>query len=363
MLEAFVVEYLLEDTLTQWRPGGQTGTAVLWNAKKHDIVVDDASALQAKVDACCNHLSCAVSCVRLGLHRHCQLTADDSLRKSINEFERTIDCADREQDPWARLVHHDAPRVLGNIFCAVIAAVLFDCNWRQAQIDLKDVIQVHVKACLPAVESAHIQMVERCASNTTVDELLQVVRDGTSRQVLAEIVGCPPPPNDDDAELPVPHHLNTTFELLDVHMLECLPGHNLVISTSPRVAKMQCAYLANGRYHGDDAMSTAEDLIVTHSEEPQQASEVETDHMQQGEGQAVYCEDCETWLNSLTQWGDHKIGKKHKKNCKNRNKRQNKKSTESRQDFSKMPHGAPAADLISMTQWEDHKIGKKHEEF
>ena len=28
---------------------------------------------------------------------------------------------------------------------------------------------------------------------------------------------------------------------------------------------------------------------------------------------AVYCEDCEMWLNGPTQWEDHKIGKKHKK--------------------------------------------------
>ena len=30
---------------------------------------------------------------------------------------------------------------------------------------------------------------------------------------------------------------------------------------------------------------------------------------------AVYCEDCEMWLNGPTQWEDHKIGKKHKKHA------------------------------------------------
>ena len=29
---------------------------------------------------------------------------------------------------------------------------------------------------------------------------------------------------------------------------------------------------------------------------------------------AVYCKECETWLNSLQQWGDHEIGKRHVKN-------------------------------------------------
>ncbi len=34
------------------------------------------------------------------------------------------------------------------------------------------------------------------------------------------------------------------------------------------------------------------------------------------DSQAVYCEDCEMWLNGPTQWEDHKIGKKHTKNLK-----------------------------------------------
>jgi hypothetical protein len=33
-------------------------------------------------------------------------------------------------------------------------------------------------------------------------------------------------------------------------------------------------------------------------------------------GQAVYCKDCWMWLNGPTQWEDHRIGKKHKKNNK-----------------------------------------------
>ena len=36
------------------------------------------------------------------------------------------------------------------------------------------------------------------------------------------------------------------------------------------------------------------------------------------ENGAVYCEYCEMWLNGPTQWEDHKIGKKHKKNVRRR---------------------------------------------
>ena len=38
-------------------------------------------------------------------------------------------------------------------------------------------------------------------------------------------------------------------------------------------------------------------------------------------GKAVWCADCEMYLNSPTQWGDHKTGKKHKKNTKKSNTR------------------------------------------
>ena len=56
---------------------------------------------------------------------------------------------------------------------------------------------------------------------------------------------------------------------------------------------------------------------------------------------AVYCEGCEMWLSGATQWEDHKIGKKHKKND----------PTKTR---------TPKADK---KQWEDHKIGNKATKF
>ena len=36
------------------------------------------------------------------------------------------------------------------------------------------------------------------------------------------------------------------------------------------------------------------------------------------ENGAFYCETCEMWLNGLTQWEDHKIGRKHRKNVRRR---------------------------------------------
>ena len=47
---------------------------------------------------------------------------------------------------------------------------------------------------------------------------------------------------------------------------------------------------------------------------------MESTATQDEEDGAVYCEWCEMWLNGPTQWEDHKIGKKHKKNIARRKK-------------------------------------------
>ena len=38
------------------------------------------------------------------------------------------------------------------------------------------------------------------------------------------------------------------------------------------------------------------------------------------DGPAVYCDDCEMWLNGSTQFEDHKISKKHKKSLRRKQK-------------------------------------------
>ena len=44
-------------------------------------------------------------------------------------------------------------------------------------------------------------------------------------------------------------------------------------------------------------------------------TKTKTDQKKQKEpAEAVYCKQCQTWLNGPRQWEDHKIGKKHRKN-------------------------------------------------
>ena len=46
--------------------------------------------------------------------------------------------------------------------------------------------------------------------------------------------------------------------------------------------------------------------------------EEEEEDVEKADDGAVYCNCCEKWFNSSTQWKDHKIGKKHKNNLRNR---------------------------------------------
>ena len=57
-----------------------------------------------------------------------------------------------------------------------------------------------------------------------------------------------------------------------------------------------------------------------HNQERQKPKEVKAtaaaapENSEPPEPTAVYCPDCQTWLNGPRQWEDHKIGKKHRKN-------------------------------------------------
>ena len=54
---------------------------------------------------------------------------------------------------------------------------------------------------------------------------------------------------------------------------------------------------------------------------------------------AVYCLDCEMWLNGPTQWEDHKWGKKHKKNLQRKQPRKRRHRSKPEQQKIKVPPG------------------------
>eukprot|EP00971_Amphidinium_carterae_P198990 3948997-Amphidinium_carterae.1 len=46
-------------------------------------------------------------------------------------------------EDWVKFVSHDAPRALGDVFLAAVAAVVLDAGWKTAKGELDDIIQKH----------------------------------------------------------------------------------------------------------------------------------------------------------------------------------------------------------------------------
>ena len=61
-----------------------------------------------------------------------------------------------------------------------------------------------------------------------------------------------------------------------------------------------------GKEHNQERQNLPKEVEATASAAPENSEPPETT--------AVYCPDCQTWLNGPRQWEDHKIGKKHRKN-------------------------------------------------
>lgn len=284
-------------------------------------LLDRLANFDREVTSCCNHLACAVRCVRLHLQKCCQFSPTDvDLKNSVTHFEGVLRRADKDEDMWPRLVANDAPRVLGDTFLAAIGAVLIDSTVAKATEDLRDLIDDHVQECRHAFIQAEV-LPKRCSAETIDrEQFAEVIRDGKKRQVWGNFAGQPALSSTDlEGESPSQHQqaisqIKATLGLIDYHVFEIsLEGEQqLVGGTSPRVAEMRCAYLANNRL---PTMGDSELLSDRYDSEDDStgASEEADDHHS---GQAVYCETCEMWLNGPTQWEDHKKGKKHGKNIK-----------------------------------------------
>lgn len=76
---------------------------------------------------------------------------------------------------------------------------------------------------------------------------------------------------------------------------------------------------------------------------------------------AVYCKECQTWLNGPRQWEDHKIGKKHRKNVQKARRGNATSSSSAVGEEKETPDEVPAK-KTDMWQWlEDGKAQKEAE--
>ena len=287
----------------------------------------EATTVLEWLSACCNHIAYAYCCVHMELHKHI-LSSSSDLDAGISSFAQVVRRADRG-DPsqlWRTLVQHDAPRVLSDVFQALVGAVFLDGNIETVTRIFKPILKNHILdnvfkpeligkqgGPLPlALAHAPYEGLEaRCTPVYGVDfqDVLETARDAASRRTFC--IAAIEDPAAGDAYKKKQH--DQIAALRDFHLSQCWRDTTaigpLTCAASPRSAmRRSVAVMLPGPDINTSDAGTPEESAVDEKEE----SRPEPDQ----EGVAVYCEECDMWLNGPTQWEDHKVGKKHKKNMK-----------------------------------------------
>ena len=284
-----------------------------------DIDLSSPEKFRKVYNACCNNVAYARTCVELGLYKG-MLQGSKDLSRSIHSFVKAVARSKEDESAekgWMRLLRHDAPRALGNVFIACLGATIMDGAQgvqEYSYLDARKVLAQHIKDCkdMPVMEVLPDKKENQ--SDGSWEMLKDLLKDGGNTLDGKQLA--PPPPlcvpwgtSDPIPVLTVPappkpeeEQLHAALTLTDVHCCY-VDDDALTFARSPRTALLRVPYMDMPRedYNQDDE-STEDDADETNGP-PEN-------------GAAKYCPDCEMWLNGPIQWEDHKIGKKHKKNVK-----------------------------------------------
>ena len=310
-----------------WPGGDEAGLAGDETRQQvaHRVPVRNSADLERRRLACCNHLAYAKSAVRLGLHEN-MLQLSPKLARAVRAFVRAVNKADaawdrKRSNPWPALLRQGAPRALGDIFLACIGAMIMDCAQTTGgcpYLEAEKVILQHILDCdsmeLPSQPALYLQSRPLVSTKDLVDAV-DADEHGTmdSERVLEPYIRCheagSKEPKPTEAYAPadkVQTRMGGALVLRDVNFIEV--GGHVVHATSPRSALCKGLVIHSAK---DDELST---------NDGETSSGVTTDHDEPLPGeraqQAVYCLDCELWLNGPVQFLDHRVGKKHKKRVK-----------------------------------------------
>ncbi len=282
---------------------------------------DNYNIMQQKKDACCNHVSYAYMCVKLGLHTALQHSGSAELRTSIKHFARIAERGERGDEQPPKLVElaevGGAPRCLGDAFLACVGAITLDGVSGTAADTL---LGEHLMHCA-AFADDRIPSLAKAAKldeQASHEKFLEAVsRAGPAIGRAWTLALAPPPPSEGEemtatTARPETDQRELAKVLSDVNAREI--NGELYVGVSPRAMELSASRSGPGsgawEPRDEDAGAAAEEGSSA-SEASDAAGGRREDEPQDG---AVYCQDCEMWLNGPTQWEDHKFGKKHKKN-------------------------------------------------
>ncbi len=248
-----------------------------------DVPERDTESMQRRLLACCNHSSYADSCAWLELNNILRHDSEE-LRASIRTFVRAHKRG--SGSAGQRLPTAGAPRVLGDVFLACLGALILDGHRGKAEA----LMDYHMEHCQFhddqrfGASFEDIERMELTPEGATVDGVLSVALLAMER-VGSAIRGEPP---GDHVEC-IEFMQNRDVRVVDIDGT-CFGG------VSPRAALV----------HQGQA---PEEPGTDNDEAPERVADPAPGQKE------VYCEVCEMWLNSRTQYNDHKIGGDHRKKC------------------------------------------------
>ena len=270
------------------------------NAERPDLHLSSPDKLRKVLNACCNNVAYARTCVELGLHKGMQ-GGTPELTRSVQSFAKAVERFNQEklegENPWPRLLRHDAPRALGNTFVACLGAIVMDgapAVQENPILDARKVLLEHVFNCQDMPISA-----KTCVQNETPhlswETLTSLVKDA-GNTLFARVLS-PPTPASSGSLDPTPvrtatptteeeEQVRVALDLTDVHCH--MVDDVLTYARSPRSAVLRAPYLSLERdLYDEEDDETLEEAGESNGGAP--------------EGGAKYCEDCEKWVNVPTQ--------------------------------------------------------------
>ena len=273
--------------------------------------IDSFRAMQRWLQACCNHVSYAHSCVKLALHDAINESSPE-LKEVVKRFARRASRNQGVEERWSRLFKSGAPKVLGDVFLALVGAIVMDSDHMEAE----KLLATHCNDCRDVYDLLPSDMPKY--STVSLDDMrvtfdifvLAAARSSASKQLARWVPSTEEPGDEQGARTCFRLALET--KCADVCLLELdHEGCDLLCSASPRAAVI--GYSLKQLQDREDSFSEGgESDFDAFAEAGNPKAEDENQAQPEHEG-AIYCRYCEMWLNGPTQWADHEIGKKHRK--------------------------------------------------
>ena len=174
------------------------------------------------------------------------------LSRSIHSFVKAVARSKEDESAekgWERLLRHDAPRALGNVFIACLGATVMDGAQgvqEYSYLDAREVLVQHVKDCKDMPVMEELPDKQENQSDGSWDMLKKLLKDGGNTLDGKQLA--PPPPlcipcgtPDPTPVLTVPalpkpeeEQLHAALTLTDVHC--CSVDGALTFGRSPRTA-------------------------------------------------------------------------------------------------------------------------------